>query len=69
VGSIGMDGLINEGCDCDSGKEHEERMEQGEAELIWTARIPTIVPCTNLNNDILILERSRDPRTKARSFR
>jgi len=29
-----MDGLINEGCHCDSGKEHEERMEESEGELI-----------------------------------
>ena len=34
VGSIEMDGLIDEECDCDSGKEHEERMEGGEGELI-----------------------------------
>ena len=33
-GSIGMDGLIDEGCDCDSGKEHEERIEGGEGEHI-----------------------------------
>jgi len=29
-----MDGLIDEGCDCDSGKEDEEMMEGGEGELI-----------------------------------
>jgi len=29
-----MDGLIDEGCDCDSGKEQEERMGGGEGELI-----------------------------------
>jgi len=29
-----MDGFIDEGCDCDSGKEHEERMEGCEGELI-----------------------------------
>jgi len=34
VSSIGMDELIDEGCDCDSGKEHEERMDEGEGELI-----------------------------------
>ena len=34
MGSIGMDGLRDKGCDCDSGKEHEERMERGKGELI-----------------------------------
>jgi len=34
VGSIGIDALIDEECDCDSGKDHEERMEGGEGELI-----------------------------------
>jgi len=29
-----MDGLIDERGDCDSGKEHEERMDGGEGELI-----------------------------------
>jgi len=29
-----MDELINKGCDYYSGKEHEERMEGGEGELI-----------------------------------
>jgi len=30
-----MDGLIDEGCDCDSGKEHEERMDGGKGELLY----------------------------------
>ena len=64
-----MDGLIDEGCDCDSGKEHEERMEGGEGELILASGVRTIVPCTNLNNDILNLERSRDSGIEVRSFR
>jgi len=64
-----MDGLIDEGCDCDSGKEHEKRMKGGEGELIEAAGVRTIVPCTNLNNDISNLEKSCDPRTKARRFR
>ena len=34
MGSIEMDELIAEECDCDSGKEHEERMEGGEGDLI-----------------------------------
>jgi len=34
VGSIGMDELIDKGCDCDSGKEHEEGMDGGGGELI-----------------------------------
>jgi len=34
VGSIRMDGLIEEECDCVSSKEHEERMEGGEGEVI-----------------------------------
>jgi len=34
VDSIGIDELIDEGCDCDSGKEHEGRMEGGEGDLI-----------------------------------
>ena len=34
MGTIGMDGLIDEGCNCDQGKEHEERMNEGEGELI-----------------------------------
>jgi len=29
-----MDGLIDEGCECDSGKEHEERMDMGEEVVI-----------------------------------
>jgi len=29
-----MDELIDEGCDCDSGKEHEERIEERERELV-----------------------------------
>ena len=34
MGSIGRDRLIDEGCDGDSGKEHEERMAGGEGELL-----------------------------------
>jgi len=34
VGCIWMDGLIDEGCDCDSGKEDKARLEGGEGELI-----------------------------------
>ena len=64
-----MDRLINEGCDTDSGKEHEERMQGGERDLIAAAGVPTIVPCTHSNNHILNLETSRDPGTKARRFR
>jgi len=69
VGSIGIDRLIDEGCDSNSRKEHEERMEGGEGELIETTEVRTLVPCTNLNNDILNLERSREPRTQARSLK
>jgi len=29
-----MDGLIDKGCDCDSGKEHEKRVNGCEGELI-----------------------------------
>jgi len=29
-----MDWLIDKGCDCHSGKEHEERMEGGDDELL-----------------------------------
>ena len=29
-----MDELINEECDCNWGKQHDERMEDGEGELI-----------------------------------
>jgi len=52
-----MDGLIDKGCDCDSGKEHEDRMEGGDGELIEAADGGTIFPFTNLNNIILELER------------
>ena len=34
MGSIWIDVLIEKGCDCDSGKKHEERMNRGEGELI-----------------------------------
>jgi len=64
-----MDGLIDEECDCDSGKTHGERLHGGEGEPIYAAGVPMILFCTNLNNDILNLERSGDSRTKARSFR
>jgi len=30
VGSIRIEGLIDEGCDCDSGKEYEKRLDAGE---------------------------------------
>ena len=44
-------------------------MEEREEELIYAAGVRTIVLWTNFNNDILNLERSRDLRTKERSFR
>jgi len=34
MGCIGMDGLIDKECDWDLGKEHEERIVEGEGELI-----------------------------------
>jgi len=34
VGSIEMDGLIDEECHCDSGKEYEERIVGGQGVLI-----------------------------------
>ena len=69
MGSIRIAGLIDKGYDCDSGKEHEERIDGCEGELLWAAVVHRIVFCTNLNKDILNIGRSRDPRTKARSFR
>ena len=69
MGSIGIEGLIYEGCGGDSGKEDEERIEGGEGQLIWAVGVRMIIPCTNLNHDILHLERSGDPRTQVRSFR
>jgi len=66
---IGIDELIDEGCDCDSRKEHKERMKEGEGEPIDAAGIRMIVSCTNLNNDAANVERSHDLRRKARSLR